>query len=355
MRSTTRRNLAAAAVIAVIIAAALVCTAAGTLTAFSARYTWQSDEGMSGSFPFEDTEYTLALFDGAAGFLPGDGGSALLEGPSFAGYTPIWSFSENNPSGIPVVYFVKDESGEIVSDSVYSAYDFSPLNGTYAACDDGTRIAVAGISRESADLAAALAVGRTLAWMWPSAFYESETAETPLDTPAVDAYDADCLEFCTFYAFPDALEELFADGVVGVVTGYAEGSATTLVWTAEDRNNSLIVGADGSVTACGTNAPVYSGGKFDSSPDFDYTRLTGAEEIWLFVVESKAAGLEERAGELGLGDIVSLAGAYAFNAENNNAVPDEGGSRWLVKLSPAATAGSGHPVSVTVTATVTAA
>ena len=84
MRSTTRRNLAAAAVIAVIIAAALVCTAAGTLTAFSARYTWQSDEGMSGSFPFEDTEYTLALFDGAAGFLPGDGGSALLEGPSFA-------------------------------------------------------------------------------------------------------------------------------------------------------------------------------------------------------------------------------------------------------------------------------
>ena len=353
MISTTRRNLAAAAVIAVIIAAALVCTAAGTLTAFSARYTWQSDEGMSGSFPFEDTEYTLALFDGAAGFLPGDGGSALLEGPSFAGYTPIWSFSENNPSGIPVVYFVKDESGEIVTGSAYSAYDFSPLNGNYAACDDGTRIAVAGISRESADLAAALAVGRTLAWMWPSAFYESETAETPLDTPAVDAYDADCLEFCTFYAFPDALEELFADGVVGVVTGYAEGSATTLVWTAEERNNSLIVGADGSVTACGTNAPVYSGGKFVSG--FDYTRLTGGEEIWLFVVESKAAGLEERAGELGLGDIVSFAGAYAFNTENNNAVPDEGGSRRLVKLSPAATAGSGHPVSVTVTATVTAA
>ena len=183
--------------------------------------------------------------------------------------------------------------------------------------------------------------------------YESETAETPLDTPAVDAYDADCLEFCTFYAFPDALEELFADGVVGVVKGYAEGSATTLVWTAEERNNSLIVGEDGSVTACGVDAPVYSGGEFVSR--FDYTRLTGAEEIWLFVTESKAAGLEERAGELGLGDIVSLAGAYAFNTENNNAVPDEGGSRRLVKLSPAATAGSGHPVSVTVTATVTAA
>ena len=351
MRSTTRRNLAAAAVIAVIIAAALVCTAAGTLTAFSARYTWQSDEGMSGSFPFEDTEYTLALFDGAAGFLPGDGGSALLEGPSFAGYTPVWSFSENNPSGIPIVYFVKDESGEIVR--AYSAYDFSPLNGTYAACDDGTRIEVKDISQESADLAAALAVGRTLAWMWPSAFYESETAETPLDTAAVDAYDADCLKLCTFYAFPDALEELFADGVVGVVTGYAEGSDTTLVWTAEDRNNSLIVREDGSVTVCGVSAPVYSGGKF--AEDCDYMRLTGGEEIWLFITESKAAGLEERAGELGLGDIVSLAGVYAFEVGSNNAVPNEGGTRRLVKLSPAATAGSGHPVSVTVTATVTAA
>lgn len=350
MRSTTRRNLAAAAVIAVIIAAALVCTAAGTLTAFSARYTWQSDEGMSGSFPFEDTEYTLALFDGAAGFLPGDSGSALLEGPSFAGYTPIWSFSENNPSGIPVVYFVKDESGKIVSDSAYSAYEFSPLNGTYAACDDGTRIAVADISRESAGLAAALAVGRTLAWMWPSAFYESETAETPLDTPAVDTYDADCLEFCTFYAFPDALGELFADGVVGVVTGYAEGSDTTLVW--QDGGNGFTVGEDGSVTVGGADAPVYSGGKFVSG--FNYTRLTGGEEIWLFVTERKAADLEERAGELGLGDIVSLAGVYAFEGENN-AVPNEGGNRWLVKLSPAATAGSGHPVSVTVTATVTAA
>ena len=351
MRSTTRRNLAAAAVIAVIIAAALVCTAAGTLTAFSARYTWQSDEGMSGSFPFEDTEYTLALFDGAAGFLPGDSGSALLEGPSFAGYTPIWSFSENNPSGIPVVYFVKDESGKIVSDSAYSAYDFSPLNGTYAACDDGTRIAAQDISRESAGLAAALAVGRTLAWMWPSAFYESETAETPLNTDAVNAYDADCLALCTFYAFPDALEELFADGVVGVVTGYAEGSDTTLMW--QDGKNGFIVREDGSVTVGGTAAPVYSGGKFVSG--FDYTRLTGGEEIWLFVTESKAAGLEERAGELGLGDIVSLAGAYAFEIGSNNAVPDEGGSRRLVKLSPAATAGSGHPVSVTVTATVTAA
>ena len=101
MRSTTRRNLAAAAVIAVIIAAALVCTAAGTLTAFSARYTWQSDEGMSGSFPFEDTEYTLALFDGAAGFFPGDTGGALLPGPSFSCDPPTWGLSEHKPPGQP--------------------------------------------------------------------------------------------------------------------------------------------------------------------------------------------------------------------------------------------------------------
>lgn len=51
---------------------------------------------------------------------------------------------------------------------------------------------------------------------------------------------------------------------------------------------------------------------------------------------------------------MSLAGVYSFEGENN-AVPNEGGTRRLVKLSPAATAGSGHPVSVTVTATVTAA
>lgn len=97
------RGLRTMAIIAVIIAAALVCTAAGTLAAFSATYTWSSDT-TSGDFPFSDADYTLALFDDATPILPGDSGSAVLEGPSFDGYDVAWTFSETNDAVLPVVF-----------------------------------------------------------------------------------------------------------------------------------------------------------------------------------------------------------------------------------------------------------
>ncbi len=342
------RGLRTMAIIAVIIAAALVCTAAGTLAAFSATYTWSSDT-TSGDFPFSDTDYTLALFDDATPILPGDSGSAVLEGPSFDGYDVAWTFSETNDAVLPVVFFVRDADLNPIERSAYSKYDFSALGGTYTDTDKaGERLAVKDISTDPTRFVSALSVGATVCWVWPSAFYTDASGDALSDTVAVDAYDEMCMKLCTNYAFDPVLSSALNGYALAFVTDETDG---TLTWKgAESGPTFSVVG--GLVYVGGTEAALYSSGVFSTSSDRAAKGLPSGAEAWILVLTDKVGDITARAQDAGVGSLIVNAGKYSASSDYT-AFPSQDGERTLLKVRVSLAEG-GHALSVKITATVTA-
>lgn len=342
------RGLRTTAIIAVIIAAALVCTAAGTLAAFSATYTWSSDT-TSGGFPFSDTDYTLALFDDATPILPGDSGSAVLEGPSFDGYDVAWTFSETNDAVLPVVFFVRDADLNPIAESAYSKYDFSALGDTYTDTDKaGERLAVAGISTDPTGFVSALSVGATVCWVWPSAFYTDASGDALSDIAAVPAYDEMCMKLCTNYAFDPVLSSALDGYARAFVTGETDG---TLTWKgAESGPTFSVVG--GLVYVGGTEAALYSSGVFSTSSDRAAKGLPSDAEAWILVLTRDVGNITAKAQDAGVGSLIVNAGKYSASSDYT-ASPSQDGERTLLKVRVSLAEG-GHALSVKITATVTA-
>lgn len=342
------RGLRTMAIIAVIIAAALVCTAAGTLAAFSATYTWSSDT-TSGDFPFSDTDYTLALFDDATPILPGDSGSAVLEGPSFDGYDVAWTFSETNDAVLPVVFFVRDADLNPIARSAYSKYDFSALGGTYTGTDKaGERLAVKDISTDPTRFVSALSVGATVCWVWPSAFYTDASGDA-LSDGEVAAYLEECKQLCTAYAFDPVLSSALDGYARAFVTGETDG---TLTWKgAESGPTFSVVG--GLVYVGGTEAALYSSGVFSTSSDRAAKGLPSDAEAWILVLTDKVGDITARAQDAGVGSLIVNAGKYSRSSVGSTAFPSQDGERTLLKVRVSLAEG-GHALSVKITATVTA-
>lgn len=342
------RGLRTTAIIAVIIAAALVCTAAGTLAAFSATYTWSSDT-TSGDFPFSDTDYTLALFDDATPILPGDSGSAVLEGPSFDGYDVAWTFSETNDAVLPVVFFVRDADLNPIAESAYSKYDFSALGGTYTDTDKaGERIAVADISTDPTGFVSALSVGATVCWVWPSAFYTDASGDALSDIAAVPAYDEMCMKLCTNYAFDPVLSSALNGYALAFVTGETDG---TLEWKGGESGPTFSV-VDGMVYVGGIKAALYSSGAFSEDPDLAAEGLPSDAEVWILVLTEDMGNITALAQDAGAGSLIVNAGKYSASSDRT-AFPSQDGERTLLKVRVSLAEG-GHALSVKITATVTA-
>lgn len=351
MNNRYSRGIRTAAVVAVVIAAALVCTAAGTLAAFSATYTWSSDTA-SGDFPFSDADYTLELFDGASAIMPGDGGSAVLEGPSFDGYDVAWTFSETNASVLPVVFFVRDAEGARIAGAAYSVYDFSALNGTYVETETaGERLPLTDVSADPAAFTAALSVGATVCWVWPDAFYADGTGDALSKLAAVDAYNAYCRRLCTRYTFDPALADVLNGHALAFVTG---GSGEALTWKGGENGTAVSV-SDGFVYVGGSAASVYSSEVFSEAETFATSGLPADAEVWLLVLSSSLDTITANAQGAGVDDFIVNAGSYAVDSSHFTATPDSDGIRTLLKIKVAPSAGGGHPLSVEITATVTAA
>lgn len=343
MGNASSRGIRVAAIIAVIIAAAIVCTAAGTLAAFSATYTWSSDT-TSGNFPFADTDYTLALFDGATSIMPGDGGSAVLDGPSFDGYNVAWTFSETNDATLPVVFYLRDSAGKIIG-SPYSKYDFSALNGTYVASENGIdRLPVISVSDDPVAFTAALAVGATVCWVWPDAFYADVTGDALSDDAAVAAYLEECKQLCTAYAFDAALPSVIGEFALSFVTG-TEGE--TLTWQGGTNDSGFTI-RDGVVYVGDTEAALYSAGAFHEAADIAGAGLPSDAEVWIMVGTSHAEEISSAALQAGVENLVVNAGTYSI--DGSRATPAAGGDRTLFRVKVS----GGYPLSVRITATVSA-
>ena len=346
------RGLRTTAIIAVIIAAALVCTAAGTLAAFSATYTWSSDT-TSGDFPFSNTDYTLALFDDATPILPGDSGSAVLEGPSFDGYDVAWTFSETNDATLPVVFYLRDSAGKIIDGSAYSKYDFSALNDTYVASENGIdRLPVISVSGDPVAFTAALTVGATVCWVWPDAFYTDVTGDALSDDAEVAAYLEECKQLCTAYAFDPVLSSALNGYALAFVTGETDG---TLTWKgAEDGPTFSVV--DGMVHVGGTEAALYSSGVFwrtGSDLAAAAKGLPSDAEAWILVLTRDVGNITALAQNAGAGSLIVNAGKYSASSDGSTAFPSQDGERTLLKVRVSPAEG-GHALSVKITATVTA-
>ena len=123
MKHKSGANYAKIAVIAVALAVAATCTVSGTLAAFSATYTWNSDSASAGDIGFRDTVYSFGLFNNSF-IVPGDSGSATLTGADFGGHAVEWTFESHNENAMPVVFYSLDEEGNPDFSSFYS--DGSP-------------------------------------------------------------------------------------------------------------------------------------------------------------------------------------------------------------------------------------
>ena len=208
MNNKTTANYAKIAVIVVALAVALSCTVGGTLAAFSATYTWTSDNATAGDMAYTDTQYALDLFGGGS-VAPGDSGSAPLNGVDFGSAPVEWTFSSDNADIMPVVFYTLTDDGAPEAASFYSEYAFDGMDDLYAACPDGTPVRLGDISDDVNVVAASLAVGKTLCWVWFDTVYTDSALQTAATGAAVDAYAAYCASICeSEYAFSENIAAL---------------------------------------------------------------------------------------------------------------------------------------------------
>ena len=205
------------AIIGVALAIIATTSVAGTLAAFNATYTWQSDSAVTGDFGFSDTTYRLSLFGDDGIILPDESGKSVLSGPAFGDVPVTWSFAADNPSGIPVVFYLASADGSVdYSTAFCSGYDFSQLASYYVKGAYGESIPLAEVSGDLTELVSALSVGKTLCWTWPYRFYSDAECTAEADTEQTDEYKAYCESLCVgAYEFPVAVANALSEHTVG--------------------------------------------------------------------------------------------------------------------------------------------
>lgn len=348
MNNKTTANYAKIAVIVVALAVALSCTVGGTLAAFSATYTWTSDNATAGDMAYTDTQYALDLFGGGS-VAPGDSGSAPLNGVDFGSAPVEWTFSSDNADIMPVVFYTLAEDGAPEAASFYSEYAFDGMDDLYAACPDGTPVRLGDISDDVNAVAASLAVGKTLCWVWFDTVYTDSALQTAATGAAVDAYVAYCASICeSEYAFS---ENIAAESGSMLVSAFVVGqTGDTLSYRACDLSQSALSVRDGLLYVGEEVAYVEDSGMFRKPTSS--AELTADSAVWLLVVASNSAEFEALLDGVRYENL----GKYALQGSGDadgTAVPDaSGGNRVLYKLYPERTGGVRAEISVTITATV---
>lgn len=330
------------------VGALLACTAAGTLAAFSATYTWQSDDGTAGDFGFSDTTYSLELF-GDSPLLPGASGSSVLTGPDFGDNTVEWAFAENNSAGIPVIFYVEDAEGITDAASFYSSYDFGALDGLFVRSSEEKYIALAEVSASLVSVAQALKVGSRLCWLWPSDFYTDANGTPAEQSDALKAYSEYCLALCAAsYGFDTIVTDLFAaheKTVLGVADGYSDG-----VYHLSHYDTRLTFGiSEGCVTVGGEVVSVGRGDMF-FKPDGN-KRMLKDDAIYLLAEKEKFDDLAAALNEKHIS--FEKIGLYLVG-KDNKVEPSADGNRVLFKVHPNTAEKTPAAISVTASATVRA-
>ena len=356
MRRKFAGNYVKVAVIAVSIALASACALAGTFAAFSATYTWTSQSGEAGDVAYRDTAFSLDLF-GDGYILPGDEGSAELGGVDLDGADVAWRFeigTAEDDRVIPVVFYVS-EDGSPVPDTYYSAYNFSEHGGYLSV--GGNYIPASSVSTDATGITAALGTGKSVCWTWPDSVYADQSGT--VDEVALADYQAYCAEVCdvgyayTAETYGDIFKVTYPDGEdtqgtvtpVATVTGESEGGLTVKgcdVNTDKDRSGFVI--SDGILLFNGEAGYVEIAGRFEMLSSS--ASLTRNSRVWLLVPTSQMTD-DIKAALSALG--AEVAGTYG-TSDNKVFIPDQEGTRTLVKLPPVQTRAS---VSVTVSAVVT--
>ncbi|HIU21262.1 MAG TPA: hypothetical protein IAD51_03350 [Candidatus Limadaptatus stercorigallinarum] len=348
MKHKSGANYAKIAVIAVALAVAATCTVSGTLAAFSATYTWNSDSASAGDIGFRDTVYSFGLFNNSF-IVPGDSGSATLTGADFGGHAVEWTFESHNENAMPVVFYSLDEEGNPDFSSFYSEYDFTDLAGFYALCEDGTAVPVSEVSVDPAAIAQGLGIGKTVCWAWFDTFYTDQTCETEASGSEVDAYEEYCRNICTqAYAFDAGIGDILGNvSAHAFVTGVAEDALTVCSFDLGSEKQVV----DGLLTMGGVTVYVERYGMFTSpSASVD---LTGDSAVWVLFPAVMSDDADAALSEAGIR--YEKGGLYSLGADVTaaiEAVPDAGGNRILYKIFPSE-AGERAQISVTISATVT--
>lgn len=345
-------NYGKIAVIAIALAVAATCTVSGTLAAFSATYTWNSDSASVGEIDYRDTVYSFALFNNES-ITPGDSGSAVLNGADFGENTVQWSFTSHNEQVVPVVFYVLGDDGLPDETSFYSEYSFDGLKEYYVLCAEGSVVGLSAVSSDPAVMAKSLGIGKTVCWAWFEDFFTNIEATEKAEGLAVDEYAEYCTKICASeYAFDTGLSDILESAYVhAFVTGT---NGDDLKVKSFDMNATKSV-ENGLILIGGETCYVYGYGMF-SRPvtSFDLLKDSAA---WLLVPETDgdSSAFENALAEIGVryekGELYSLGEVVV---EATDAIRDENGNRRLYKIYPNLTDGERARISVTISATVTA-
>lgn len=333
------------AIICIALAVVATTSVAGTLAAFNATYTWQSDSAVTGDFGFSDTTYRLSLFGEDGIILPDESGKSVLSGPAFGDVPVTWSFAADNPSGIPVVFYLASADGSVdYFTAVCSGYDFSRLAAYYVKGAYGESIPLAEVSGDLTELVSALSVGKTLCWTWPYRFYSDAECTAEADTEQTDEYKAYCESLCTGeYAFTDAVVTAFSGQTVGYA---AAGDGNTFSVVACNNQTKLTL-TDGLFRVEGVNVPLRtSDGDFYIPATVGDLRMDSALVVFVPSTHSQEVSDALSAVEI----LFDVLGAYTI--ANGTATRDDAGTRTAFAVYPSSTGGARPTISVTVKATV---
>lgn len=332
------------AVIVIALAVAVSCTAAGTLAAFSATYTWTSDPASAREMEFFDTVYSLEMFDDGT-VAVGDSGAVVLAGEDFGEHEVEWSFSSLNAEVIPIVFFVRDAAGTVTA---YSAYDFSALGAYYAEFAEGEFMSVADISEDPVGIAAKLGIGETLHWAWFDVFYEDSAGAVPAQGSEIDAYKAYCMSVCSSgYVFDERIADWLNEVKSHAFVVGTEGEDLKLRSFEIDVEKKC---ADGLIMYGDDIATVENGGLFMTVDTA--SALKEGYTLWVLVPATYATAENEALLD---GIAFEKGGAYALSGAAESAElasPADGGARVLYKLPVSAKGSRRAEISVTVSATV---
>lgn len=355
MKTDNHSNLRKAAIVVVAFAVAVTCSVAGTLAAFGATYTWNSDSATTGDFGYEDTNYTIDIFGENDVIVPGDSGRSALAGPDFGNIPVEWSFSVQNDDGIPAVFYLLNEDGTVDETTLFSTYSFAPLAEFYVkGGKESEKFALSDISSDPLNLAAGLSVGRLLCWVWPSAFYTDAECTVTASSDAVDAYATYCKALCTGeYAFDSAIGNAFTYNNGGKETNFAIGwisNGDASGYYCEFTMENPLVVVDGLIKFGDSLAHVvnYDGTFYIPASSSD---LRAGAAVMIVFSNSKPEFVENVSSTLTSAD-VKFENLGKFTLKGNLLTPDNSGDRTIVKIMSDSLGGERATISLTVTATV---
>ncbi len=330
-------------IFAVLFLVIILSSATGVaIAAMSADYVWKSDEAQTGDFDFTDTEYTFDLF-GDGVILPSDSGAQTINVPDFGANSVVWSFEENNPQKIPVVFYAGTDDKKF-----YSSYPFAQNHPDSYIAVDGAYASCSSISDTPSELAAHIFAAAKINWIWPQTLYISDGANYTTDTSAAaSSYSAYNGRLCTTPArYGDNHLNFLKAALPSGVYLVAEKINTSNYRIETQIAPSLLI-KDGIITDSVQPIPCLIDDDITSSYDY----MTINDGCLMLVLNDKFAEVE---------NLVKMypvkyqkIGVFARTENSLIFTPKSDGNHTLVKLMPDA-AEKLAKISVTITATVSA-